>query len=79
MSLNGPRRTQPPPEPRSMVTALLDKLCSSGLYSPSPERDVSLPSKRGLSWRLPDQSGQFQYLAVDERVFVYLESFIMKD
>ena len=62
MSLKGPHRTQPPPDPRGMVTAPPERLCSPGLYSPSPERELSLQSKRGLAFRFSDHNGQFQYL-----------------
>jgi hypothetical protein len=62
MSLKGPHRTQPPPVPRGMVTAPPERLCSPGLYSPSPERELSLQSKRGLAFRFSDHNGQFQYL-----------------
>lgn len=63
MSLNGPLLTQPPPDPRGIVTFPPERACSPGLYSPSPERDVSLPSKRGLAARSSAHNGQSQYLA----------------
>jgi hypothetical protein len=62
MFLNGPHRTQPPPDPRGSVTAPPEMLSSSGLYSPSPERELSLQSKSGLAFRFSDHNGQFQYL-----------------
>lgn len=67
MSLKGPLFAQPPPDPRGMVIDPPKRACSSGLYSPSPEREESLPSKRGLSARLSAHSGQFQYLATSVR------------
>lgn len=62
MSLKGPHRTQPPPDPRGMVIEPPERFCSSGLCSPSPERELSLQSKSGLALRFSDHNGQFQYL-----------------
>lgn len=62
MSLKGPHRTQPPPVPRGSATFPLVIACSFGSYTPSPDSEVSLQSKRGLAARLLAQRGQSQYL-----------------